>query len=98
MPKRIQLSRRKGWRKPAGTVVVARGTRWGNPFRVDEYGRAEALRRYRDYLSNNSALQRDIRTHLAGKDLACWCRPDQDCHADLLLAIANSNGNGNDRR
>lgn len=34
MPERIQLSRRKGWRKPENTVVVARPTRWGNPFCV----------------------------------------------------------------
>lgn len=33
-PKRIQLRRTKGWRKPEGAVVVARPTRWGNPFRV----------------------------------------------------------------
>lgn len=34
MPERIQLSRQKGWRKPENTVVVARPTRFGNPFRV----------------------------------------------------------------
>lgn len=34
MPERIQLSRKKGWRKPENTVVVARPSRWGNPFRV----------------------------------------------------------------
>lgn len=26
---------------------------------------------------------------LRGKDLACWCPPDEPCHADLLLHIAN---------
>jgi hypothetical protein len=35
MPERIRLSRRKGWRKPENAVVVARPSRWGNPFRVD---------------------------------------------------------------
>jgi hypothetical protein len=34
MPERIQLSRRKGWRKPENTVVVARPSKWGNPFRI----------------------------------------------------------------
>ncbi|MGW9020672.1 DUF4326 domain-containing protein [Leucobacter chromiiresistens] len=33
-PHRIQLSRRKGWRKPENTTVVARPSRWGNPFVV----------------------------------------------------------------
>lgn len=26
---------------------------------------------------------------LRGKDLACWCRLDQPCHADVLLELAN---------
>lgn len=34
-PKRIQRKRVRGWRMPAGAVSVTRGTRWGNPFRVD---------------------------------------------------------------
>lgn len=33
-PKRIQLSRKKGWRMPEGAVKVDRTTRWGNPFLV----------------------------------------------------------------
>ena len=34
MPKRIQLSRKRGWRKPEGAVVVSRPSKFGNPFRV----------------------------------------------------------------
>lgn len=30
-----------------------------------------------------------IRRHLAGHDLACWCAPDQECHADLYIELAN---------
>jgi hypothetical protein len=33
-PKRIQLSRKKGYRKPEGAIVVARPSRWGNPVHV----------------------------------------------------------------
>ena len=33
-PHRVQLRRTKGWRKPDNTVVVARPTKWGNPFHV----------------------------------------------------------------
>lgn len=36
MPERIQLRRTKGWRKPEGAIVVARPSRWGNPFKVGE--------------------------------------------------------------
>lgn len=35
-PKRIQLRRTKGWRKPEGVVVVSRPSRWGNQFKVGD--------------------------------------------------------------
>lgn len=38
MPERIQLRRIKGWRKPENAIVVARPSRWGNPFPIAEYG------------------------------------------------------------
>ena len=31
----------------------------------------------------------EARTELAGKNLVCGCPPDQPCHADVLLEIAN---------
>lgn len=34
-PRRIQLSRKKGWRKPDGAVVVSRPGKWGNPFTLE---------------------------------------------------------------
>lgn len=33
-PVRIQLRRTKGWRLPPGAIVVARPSRWGNPYVV----------------------------------------------------------------
>jgi len=30
-----------------------------------------------------------IKAELRGRNLACWCPPDQPCHADVLLEIAN---------
>lgn len=33
-PRRVQLSRKKGWRMPPNTVKVDRSTPWGNPFKV----------------------------------------------------------------
>ena len=32
----------------------------------------------------------DIRAELGGHNLACWCRPGTPCHADVLIALANS--------
>jgi len=38
MPDRIQISRRKGWRKPEGATVVSRPTIWGNPWKIGTPG------------------------------------------------------------
>ena len=96
-PCRVQLSRRKGWRLPAGTVIVSRPSRWGNPFKVQTThpnagwieDRAAAVAAYWHYLAARPELMAVARTELAGKHLACWCPLDQPCHADALLAVAN---------
>jgi hypothetical protein len=73
-------------------IVVARPSRWGNPFRLGVDGdRATCVARY------GAALERgelgftvaDVRAELAGRDLACWCPIGEVCHADVLLAVAN---------
>lgn len=91
MPKRYQRSRRKGAHLPDDVVVVTRPTRWGNPHPLD-LGRAEAVRRYEeDLLAGRLAVTvDDVKRHLRGKDLACYCPLDQPCHVDVLLAVANS--------
>jgi hypothetical protein len=48
MPSRIQLSRRKGWTKPEGAIVVARPSIFGNPFKADVWGLEMALKLYED--------------------------------------------------
>jgi hypothetical protein len=97
MPRRIQLRRTRGWRKPAGVVVVARPTRWGNPWKLgdphpdpSEHGRpiadrAEAVALYqRDLEQGRLPVDEDtIRVELAGRDLACWC-PLSDSDDDRL--------------
>lgn len=34
----------------------------------------------------------EMRSALAGRDLACWCPPNQPCHADVLLGLATQPG------
>jgi hypothetical protein len=90
VPERIQLSRKKGWRKPEGAVVVARPSKWGNPYRViGTTGRADAVELFRVLLRDSPVLQKEAREDLAGRDLACWCPLDEPCHADVLLDFAN---------
>lgn len=35
LPRRIQFSRKKGWKMPPNTVLVSRPSQWGNIFTVD---------------------------------------------------------------
>lgn len=97
MPNRIQLRRTKGWRKPEGAVVVARPSKWGNPWAVGENSpwhpyepmdRAAAVAVYR-YGIDTDVGRSMVRADLAGRDLACWCPLDEPCHADVLLELAN---------
>ena len=89
MPDRIQLSRKKGWRIPQNTVSVARPGKWGNPFSIAEYGRELAVRNYRRKLEGMAAIGALDLSELRGKNLACWCKPGDPCHADVLLEMAN---------
>jgi hypothetical protein len=41
-------------------------------------------------LIDNGYMSRGLIEGLRGRDLVCWCRLDQPCHADVLLEIANS--------
>ena len=103
MPERIQLRRSRGWRKPPGAVVVARPSRWGNPFAVGQRiggvlvrDRAHAVELYRAMLADSPQQRAAVRAELAGRDLACWCPllaadgSRGPCHADVLLQIANT--------
>lgn len=103
-PVRIQLKRTKGWRMPVNTVKVDRSTKWGNPFvpgkenpflpgrKVEDKRHAFCL--YRAHAPLNGKLVTEAQAELRGKNLACWCGHDNpyedECHAAVLLEIANS--------
>lgn len=88
-------------RVPAGAVYVGRqapGLRrspWNNPHPVGycracgtDHDQAGAILGYGQHLAANPALILDARRDLPGKPLACWCPPDQPCHADVLALVA----------
>lgn len=93
-PRRIQRSRRKGWRAPESAVYVGRPTCWGNPYERDDLGSSELLvALYRDWIASDSrsaAVARRRLPELRGKDLMCWCAAGEHCHADVLLELANA--------
>lgn len=67
-PQRIRLRRTKGWRKPEGTMVVSRPSRWGNPFTVaearerglastDQEARQVCVDAFRTWLTGSGAVE-----------------------------------------
>ena len=87
--KRIKRGRTRGWRMPPSGRYVGRPTRWGNPYPVGteegQYTLSEALELYERWLDTKLAEDPAFLDELLGKDLACWCRLDEVCHADILL-------------
>ena len=77
---------------PEGAVYVGRPTKWGNPYSLDDHSPQDAVRLYREYWQSELALCSDNQlelNELRGKDLACWCKEGDPCHADILLELAN---------
>ena len=54
------------------------------------YANAIAIQKYKSYLQDNPNIIEMAKRELNGKDLACWCKIGDPCHADILLKIANS--------
>ena len=103
-PRRLQRRRTAGWRKPAGSVIVDRTSRWGNPFAVgrpagpsapdpDEVirDRARAVALYNEwyYAPGQAGLRAAARVELPDRDLLCPCPPEEPCHGEVLLTDVN---------
>lgn len=103
-PIRIQRKREKGWRKPENTICVNRGTKWGNPFKIGEFlnvnnddgshtyiliTRDLSIEYFRAYITQKIDFGGLDLTELKGKNLACFCKENEACHAEVLLELAN---------
>ena len=75
----------------SGVVRIDRATRWGNPFKIDsENSREDVIERYREHLYlevMKGNITKSELAELAGKMLACWCKPEP-CHGDVLARAA----------
>ncbi|MGV3564181.1 MAG: DUF4326 domain-containing protein [Nocardioides sp.] len=96
------MSRQRPWRaEHPDAVIVARPSRWGNPWRVGDLNPYAATEEHPDgqpataeevvalYAMGATFLPAEAFAPLRGRDLACWCPLDQPCHADVLLELAN---------
>lgn len=90
----MRLRRVKGYRKPADAVVVTRASKeFGNPYTpgdpdnlVDVKLAVDMFRAYALLVLADDPAWLDP---LRGRPLACYCREDWPCHADVLLELAN---------
>lgn len=97
---------------PPNTVSVARPSKFGNPFRIEDAREAGfqgttaelhdmAVSTFRNWLFGDDsawmgpeadaarlAILENL-DKLRGKNLACYCKPWERCHADVLLYLAN---------
>lgn len=82
-------------------VYVGRGSEWGNPFTVQQYGRGSAVQKFYAYLLEkikaDSAYLERLKYCLEGKRLGCYCAPkggltiDREpvlCHGQILARAA----------
>jgi hypothetical protein len=73
---------------PSNAIYIGRPSKWGNPFAIGKDGnRQEVVQKYKDYILSNQSLLSQIE-ELRGKDLVCFCAPQQ-CHGDILIELAN---------
>jgi hypothetical protein len=79
----------KGVKLPDNTKKVDRSTKYGNPYKVGnklgEFTRDEALRLYEIYLDFVVSKKLLDIEPLRGYNLACSCKLEDNCHADILL-------------
>jgi hypothetical protein len=65
----------------------------------DVEAKQKAVNSFRDFIVSGAAYGRAVQSlrqkiiarlpELRGKNLACWCKPGEPCHADVLLELAN---------
>ena len=108
MPFRVQRKRTKGYRLPPNTVSVCRPGKFGNPFKPHEFRasgyegtdlqiKQRCVSAFRAWLCDKdgdeakTAILEGLES-LRGKNLACFCKLGEPCHADVLLELANDEG------
>lgn len=89
----VYVGRPTKWGNPF-TTTANMGSRsqpeYWNAEKCVEMFRFTMCRTNRDGIVTDFEMTEVDLNPLRGKDLACWCRLDQPCHADVLLELANA--------
>lgn len=77
------------WKSNPNAVYIGRGRgergKWGNPFKVEDWGREICLELYREWLKKKLKEEPDFLEPLRGKDLVCFCKLSEKCHGDIII-------------
>ncbi len=91
----VCVDRTSRWGNPfrvGDTVCLKTARKWAWKMRTPDFvcETAEvAVRRFSACLGLDDCMIAEVKKHLRGKDLACFCDEGDVCHADILLEIAN---------
>jgi hypothetical protein len=81
-----RVERFKGEKMPPNTKKVDRSTKYGNPFKLEEFSREDSLKLYKIYIDWVVDKKKLLSLEpLRGYNLACSCKLDENCHVDILL-------------
>jgi len=73
------------WKGNSNAVYVGRPTKYGNPFKVSDYGLDQCIVLYKEWLAAKLAEDPNFLEPLRGKDLVCFCSLSSPCHGDILI-------------
>jgi hypothetical protein len=95
----VRIDRNSGWENPfldafsQPTAAVAMFRRWLlGEMPPEELAGYSGKGRFSNgtWLANRRRFLLEEMPALRGKNLACWCRPRDPCHGDVLLEVANA--------
>lgn len=89
----VSVCRPGRWGNPwrvgsTGWTVLPGGYIDGKPH--EQLSVEECIDSFRNSVEHQLSEDPNYLVDLQGRDLACWCRLDQPCHADVLLELANA--------
>ena len=74
-------------------VLIARPSKWGNPFQIGRDGnRDQVIKMYEVLVRRRPDLIAAL-PELAGKRLGCYCKP-LSCHGDVLVKLLRETNGG----
>jgi len=94
MKTRVDHVKNKDKYSPDETVFIGRPSKWGNPFVIGRHGtREECIEQFSTFFLTRIEEDLEYRAStlaLKGKVLLCFCRPDNECHGDIIAEWCDS--------